>query len=71
MIGLTYGGVFYVVSNIQAYLDYEVVTQIKVVNVNQLTFPAITFCFTHMEYAGSYPGATLVSQTNLSEVLLW
>ncbi len=71
MAGLSYDGVFYVVSNIQAYLDYEVVTQIKVVNVNQLTFPAITFCFTHMDYYGLHLGATLVSQANLSEVLLW
>lgn len=45
MIALFVSGMLLIVQNVKEYQSHDVVTQIKVVDVEMLIFPAITFCF--------------------------
>ena len=69
MAGLTYGGVYYVISNVQSYQAFEVVTQIEVKYQDKMTFPAITFCVLQMDF-GDYFTATIDHQANFSQVFV-
>ncbi len=69
MIALCYGGIFYVISSVQDYQGYEVVTKIQVIDADKLTFPAVTFCVLQIEFREHF-GVRVKKQTNFSDVFI-
>ncbi len=71
MVGLTFGCVFYATLNIQAFQEYDVVTQFKIIENETVTFPAITLCF--FKYDSVPPDLDLMkiqyTDLNISQVL--
>ena len=56
---LVYGCGHYVLGNVAGYLDYEVITQIKMREDASLNYPAVSLCFHELSFAADLKGSNL------------